>query len=244
MDILLVDDEPLARGRLRRLLSDLNYEAISEARNADHAWELITDYDPAIVLLDIEMPGTNGLQLAQRITALDKPPAIIFTTAYDNYALDAFDTLAAAYLLKPIQREKLQQALLKAGTLTKLQLDSLDQSQQDRKQQRQHITAKGHRGVELIALEDIRYFMADQKYVQVVSLQGEVLIDETLKELETELSDRFVRVHRNALVSIQHIAGLDRDQQGHYRVRLQGIDETPLISRRYASKVKQLLNAL
>ncbi|MBX2809986.1 MAG: LytTR family DNA-binding domain-containing protein [Cellvibrionaceae bacterium] len=242
MDILLVDDEPLARERLRRLLADLDYSDIREAKHADHAWELITHYDPTVVLLDIEMPGANGLELAERIRSLDKPPAIIFTTAYDQYALDAFDTLAAGYLLKPIRVEQLQQALLKASTLTKLQLSSLEQT--TTKPQRQHITAKGHRGVELIALENIRYFMADQKYVQVASIQGQVLIDETLKELEIELSETFVRVHRNALVSIKHISGLERDQQGHYRVRLHDIDETLMISRRYASKVKQLLNSL
>jgi two-component system response regulator AlgR len=247
MDILIVDDEPLARQRLRKLINELSSDTVectivAEAGNTTEALKAIEQYDPSVVLLDIEMPGENGLKAAAKIAELDYPPAIIFTTAYDQYALDAFDTLATGYLLKPIQQEKLRQALEKASALNKLQLESLQT--ETKSQQRDHISAKSHRGVELIPMEDIRYFMADQKYVMVMSTQGQVLIDETLKELEQEFTQTFVRIHRNALVSIKHINGLDRDSQGHYYVRLDEIEETPMVSRRYSGKIKALLKSL
>ena len=226
MDIVIVDDEPLARQRLHQLLSRLSVthgpcQVVAEASHSEEALAAIKTHDPSVILLDIEMPGENGLNVAKCIAQLDAPPAIIFTTAYDEYALDAFDTVAAGYLLKPIQQEKLKMALEKAMHVNKLQLESLERIPNTK--QRDHIAAKSHRGVELIAIDDIRYFMADQKYVMVVSTQGQVLIDDTLKELEDEFISRFVRVHRNALISIKHIQGLDRDMQGCYRVRLADI---------------------
>jgi two-component system response regulator AlgR len=242
MDIVIVDDEPLARQRLHRLTSELGYNTLAEAGNSDDALAAILRFDPDIVLLDIEMPGENGLQLAEKIAALDAPPAIIFTTAYDQYALDAFDTLAAGYLLKPIQKNQLEKALEKTKILNKSQLEALNQ--QSHPKQREHIASKGHRGIELIPIDHIRFFTADQKYVMVHSTKAQVLIDETLKELEQEFSQQFVRIHRNALVSIKHIQGLDRDQQGHYHVRLANMDDKPMVSRRYASKIKSLLKEL
>ncbi len=195
-----------------------------------------------IVLLDIEMPGETGLEVARKIAQLETPPAVIFTTAYDQYALEAFDTSAGSYLLKPVQQAQLEAALKKAKNLTKVHLELIKEEQTS--SQRQHITAKGHRGIELIALGDIRYFMADQKYVMVIGVNGKVLIDETLKELETEFARQFIRVHRNSVVSVKHILGLDRDRQGHYSLRIADIEETPIVSRRYASKIKSLLKIL
>lgn len=249
MDIIIVDDEPLARQRLQKLIIDLNdgennYTVVAEAANASEALTVIYEYDPSVVLLDIEMPGENGLQLAKKIAELDSPPAIIFTTAYDEYALDAFETLAAGYVLKPVNQDKLKQSLSKAGAVNKLQLEALNKTRHHTAQQRDHISAKSHRGMDLIPLNDIRYFMADQKYVMVFGINGQTLIDETLKELESEFSSQFVRVHRNALVSIKHIHGLDRDSQGHYHIRLADIEKTPMVSRRYASKIKTLLKSL
>ncbi len=242
MDIAIVDDEPLARQRLQKMVTELGYNVVAEAANSEQALQAITDYDPSVLLLDIEMPGENGLQLAKKISALDAPPVIVFTTAYDQYALDAFEALATGYLLKPVQQAQLKKVLEKAKTLNKLQLEALDTEEASK--QREHIASKGHRGVELIPLDDIRYFMADQKYVLVVSTHGKVLIDETLKDLEQEFSKQFVRVHRNSLISVQHIQGLDRDQQGHYHVRLAGIEDKPIVSRRYSSKIKNLLKTL
>ncbi len=242
MDIVIVDDEPLARKRLYNMVTQCGYIVVAEAANGIEALDAISAHDPEIVLLDIEMPGETGLEVAKKIAALEAPPAIIFTTAYDQYALEAFDTSASSYLLKPVQQAQLEAALNKAKNVTKLQLEFLKEEQTSN--QRQHITSKGHRGIELIALEDIRYFMADQKYVMVISVNGQVLIDETLKELEEEFSRQFIRIHRNSLVSIKHILGLDRDRQGHYSLRIADIDEKPIVSRRYASKIKSLLKVL
>ncbi len=242
MDIVIVDDEPLARKRLCSMVTQCGYVVVAEAANGIEAIDAISTHDPEIVLLDIEMPGETGLEIAKKIAQLEAPPAIIFTTAYDQYALEAFDTAASSYLLKPVQQAQLEAALKKAKNITKLQLEFLKTEQTS--SQRQHITSKGHRGIELIALEDIRYFMADQKYVMVISVNEKVLIDETLKELEEEFSRQFIRVHRNSLVSIQHILGLDRDRQGHYSLRIADIDEKPIVSRRYASKIKSLLKVL
>lgn len=242
MDVIIVDDEPLARKRLYNMVTKCGYIVVAEAANGIEAIDAISAHDPEIVLLDIEMPGETGLEVAKKIAELEAPPAIIFTTAYDQYALEAFDTSAGSYLLKPVQQAQLEAALNKAKNITKLQLEFLKEEQTS--SQRQHITSKGHRGIELIALEDIRYFMADQKYVMVISVNGKILIDETLKELEEEFSRQFIRVHRNSLVSIKHILGLERDRQGHYSLRIANTEDTPIVSRRYASKIKSLLKVL
>jgi two-component system response regulator AlgR len=245
LDILVVDDEPLARQRLVRFVVDLGYEICGEASHAAEALAIIEAQDPAIILLDIEMPGETGLQLAEKIGRLDNPPAVIFVTAYDQYALDAFNTFAAGYLLKPVNREKLQQALAKAQTINKAQLTQLQQSDAPVVDTLpRHITASSHRGVDLIEVDSIRCFLADSKYITVVGTGGESLVDGTLKQLEAEFSDLFARVHRNALVSIRHIEGLERAIEGHYTIRLKDTDARPTVSRRYTSKVKALLHSL
>ncbi|MEO0443068.1 MAG: LytTR family DNA-binding domain-containing protein [Pseudomonadota bacterium] len=245
MDVLIVDDEHLARQRLSRLVNDLGYSVIAEAANAELALAAVKEFDPSILLLDIEMPGENGMQLAEAIAELDTPPAIVFTTAYDHYAIDAFNTLAAGYLLKPVQKNQLQKVLDKAKSLSKLQLLMLGNSENlSSSGRRNQIAAKTHRGMDIIPLENIACFIADHKYVMVVSHDKRVLIDETLKELEQEFSETFCRVHRNALVSKKHIQGIERDNQGHYFVRLAQVDEKPMVSRRYTSKIKALLKKL
>lgn len=249
LDIVVVDDEALARQRLVRFVAGLGYELCGEACNATEALALITSQDPAVVLLDIEMPGETGLQLAEKIGRLDNPPAVIFVTAYDQYALDAFETFAVGYLLKPVNREKLQQALEKAQTINKAQLTHLHQAvtsvvEPAPDSSPKHITANSHRGVDLIAIDSIRCFLADSKYITVLGTEGESLVDGTLKQFEAEFTDLFARVHRNALVSIRHIEGLERAAEGHYTIRLKDVDVRPTVSRRYASKVKALLHSL
>lgn len=238
LDILIVDDEPLARERLKRLCTELGYDSFFEAENGLEAWEAIEKFDPAIVLLDVEMPGENGLETGKKIAALEQPPAIIFTTAYEQYALEAFEAFASGYLLKPIKSEALQTALNQAAKPTKVQLDNIVPKEND---EEQHITIKNHRGVSLIKLSEVRCFVADQKYIRIITTEGEALIDNTLKELEKEYSKSFIRAHRNALVSKNHILGLDRDTDGHYRVRLEDVDTKPLISRRYINELKRFL---
>lgn len=245
MDILVVDDEPLARQRLCRIVQALGHEVVAEAQNADEALAAVTTYDPTVVLLDIEMPETSGLEVGRKISAFDNPPTIIFCTAYDHYALDAFDTLAVGYLLKPVKRDQLATVLAKAQILTKAQLAKVSINTGDPgKAARKHIATKSYRGVELIALDTVRCFMADQKYVTVFYTDGKVLIDETLKELELELVGSFIRLHRNALVSIGHIQSVERDASGHYSVCLEDIEEKPMVSRRYVGKLRELLKKL
>lgn len=249
LDIVIVDDESLARDRLKRLVEQLGYEVAGEAANGEQALSLIHDQDPAIVLLDIEMPGQTGLQVADAISLLEHPPAVIFTTAYDQYALDAFSAFAAGYLLKPVNREELGQAITKALTLTKAQLTSLPDTTLNNASDKtaleplpKHITVHSHRGVDLLVVDTIRYFMADSKYVTAVGTQGETLIDGTLKEYETKFSQYFARIHRNAIVAIDCIEGLQRTPEGGYTVRLRDIESQPIISRRYVSKIKALLD--
>ena len=246
MDILIVDDESLARQRLLRMVEKIEgFSVVAEADNAEDALIAITQYDPDIVLLDIRMPGRDGLSLAQDIAELEDAPAVIFCTAFDQYALDAFGTNAVGYLLKPVKAEQLLQVLDKASKLNKIQRVAAQKNNVPQAEnQRTHISAKTRRGVELIALDDVRYFLADHKYVTVYHRTGENLLDETLKELEEEFNERFVRIHRNSLVSIKHIEALERNAQGQYQVRLADIELRPVISRRHVSNLKELLKVL
>lgn len=242
MEILIVDDEPLARQRLARMIEKLeDHHLVGEAEDAESALAAIDEHDPDVVLLDVRMPGRDGLALAHDISALECPPAIIFCTAFDQYALDAFGTAAVGYLLKPIKAEQLQDALTKAQKLNKVQLARMQTPPADNKSSRTHISAKTRRGIELIPLEDVRYFVADHKYVTVYHRNGEHLLDETLKELEEEFAPRFVRIHRNALVSVKHIEAIERATQGQHQIRLADTDQRPIISRRHVSSVKELL---
>ncbi|MEJ2419576.1 MAG: LytTR family DNA-binding domain-containing protein [Exilibacterium sp.] len=244
MDVLIVDDEPLARNRLSRMVEKLNgCRVVAQADNAEEAVDAVRDHDPDVVLLDVHMPGEDGLSAAHKISELGDPPAIIFCTAFDKYALDAFDTEAVGYLLKPVKQEQLEAALVKAKKLNKVQLAVLSERRPPANQ-RSHISAKTRRGVELIPLDDIRFFIADHKYVTVYHLGGETLIDDTLKELESEFADLFVRIHRNALVAVKHIEGMERAAQGHYQIRLRGVEEKPVVSRRHVAKLRELLSLM
>jgi len=246
MDILIVDDEALARQRLLRMVEKIDgFCVVAEADNAEDALVAITQFDPDIVLLDIRMPGRDGLSLAQDIAELEDAPAVIFCTAFDQYALDAFGTNAVGYLLKPVKAEQLLQVLEKAQKLNKIQRVAAQKNSKPKSEnQRTHITAKTRRGVELIPLDDVRYFLADHKYVTVYHRAGEHLLDETLKELEEEFGARFVRVHRNSLVSVKHIEALERNAQGQYQIRLADTELRPVISRRHVSDLKELLKMM
>lgn len=241
MDVIVVDDEPLARDRLARMVQRLDeYQVVAQAENVEQAMAAIGEHDPDVVLLDVRMPEEDGLSAAKRITSMDDPPAVIFCTAYDEYAVDAFATAAVGYLLKPVKQEDLQAALDKAQKVNKVQLAALSERSAP-PDQRNHISAKTRRGVELIPLEDVRFFIADHKYVTVYHVNGETLIDDTLKDLEDEFSNVFVRIHRNALVAITCIEGMERNAQGQYRVRLKDIEEKPVVSRRHVSRLRELL---
>jgi two-component system response regulator AlgR len=240
MKILIVDDETLARERLSRLLLELNPEAILlEAENGLVALEKTEQYNPDIVLLDIRMPGMDGIETANRLTQQDTPPAIIFITAYDEYALAAFDAEAIAYLLKPVRKEKLDKALQSAKKLNRVQLQNIKQS--DNSTKRQHLSVRIHSGLRQIYLDDIYYFQAEQKYVTVKYKGGEVLIEDSLKNLETRFADYFIRIHRNALISKQQLTAIRKDQQGRYLAELKDLGEKIEVSRRHVALVRKFL---
>ncbi len=243
MRVLIVDDEQLARDRLARMITDFDaYEVVGEAANGVEAVRLAAETLPEVVLLDIRMPGMDGLEAARHFNEFEEPPAVIFCTAYEEHALEAFDLQAVGYLLKPVRKENLGTALAKAQRVNKAQLAALAD---DGKSRRSHIVARTRRGIELISVDDSRYFQADQKYVTVRHGDGEIIVDDTLRELETEFGDQFVRVHRNALVAARYIEGLDRVYEGgHYKIRMRAVEDTLDISRRQVAAVRKFIKTL
>lgn len=245
MQILIVDDEALARSRLIRLIEAIDgCEVCGEAENGDEALSKVHTLDPDLVLLDVRMPGKDGIAVAKSLELIEDPPAIVFCTAYDDYALQAFDTLAQGYIVKPVQQEQLEQVIEKTKKVTRVQSRALSEHKVEGRHRRKHISAKTRRGLELIAVDDIHCFIAEQKYVTVHHSGGETLIDDTLKELEAEFSDTLLRVHRNSLVAINKIEALDRDGSGHYSVRIKNSPQRPAVSRRHLALVKEILSRL
>jgi len=242
MKVLIVDDEPLARERLARMVSALEgYAVVGEASNGLAALEQAQGLEPEVILLDIRMPGMDGLETARHLAELTEPPAVIFCTAYEEHAIQAFDLQAVGYLLKPVRSANLAAVLAKARRVNKAQLVAL--GEQD-SQRRTHISARTRRGIELIPVEDIRYFQADQKYVTVRHKGGEVIIDEPLRDLEEEFGELFVRIHRNALIAAGHIEGLQRSAAGQPEIRLRDISETLAVSRRHLAGVRRIMKHL
>lgn len=240
--IIIVDDEPLARERLARLFNGISgYELIGAAHNADAGFEMIMSKKPDIVFLDISMPGKTGLELARDCLDMDVQPAIIFCTAHDEYALEAFDASAVGYLVKPVRPERLEQALARASRLNRAQLSSLEPVEKNiAAPVKEHITVKSHRGVELLPVSEISYFQADNKYVTAYHAAGETLLEDSLRALEERMGELFIRVHRNALVSVAHIEALERGG-GEARLRLKGTEYRPCVSRRHLRELKDLL---
>lgn len=242
MNILIVDDEPPARARLRQLLEESGkYAVVGEAQNGQQALDLSAKLLPDIVLLDISMPGISGIETARYLNALEKPPAVIFTTAYDEYAVEAFDARAIGYVLKPVRRERLERALEQAARLNSGALTDVATATR-----RQHVCARARGELKLIPVEDIDYFLADQKYVRVRHRGGEDLLDDSLKTLEEEFADRFVRIHRGALVAVQKVDSLRKSPDGRVEVALRTSDGRPpesadrlVISRRHLAEVRR-----
>lgn len=245
MDILICDDEPLAVERLSRLVTQMGHQVIATAAYGQQAIEMVQFYQPDVVLLDIQMPEMDGLTCAQYLRQLEPSPAIVFCTAYDQHALDAFKSHAEGYLLKPIMQQELQQVLDQLTKLTQAQMNNLKQKEDmDNQAQRHQIAAKTYRGVELVPVENIYYFLADQKYVTVRHKNGSVLIDETLKDLELEFGERFIRIHRNALVSVHYLEGLEVINSGQYQVRCRELDERLSVSRRHLPNLRERIHKL
>lgn len=241
MKLVIVDDEALARDRVRQLVSDFpGWEVVGEADNGRKALDVIAETSPDVVLLDIRMGEVDGLQVARKLTEESTPPAVIFTTAFAEHALSAFDSSATAYLLKPIRREKLRDALQRARRPSRAQLEVA--WEQHAEPVRAHVVASTRSGLVRVPARDILYFLADQKYVTVYHLHGQVLIEESLRQLEDDFAPLFVRIHRKALVSKAHIVGLDRTREGHHWLRIQHCDEALPVSRRRLSEVRRVLS--
>jgi two-component system response regulator AlgR len=232
--VLVVDDEPLARERLSHLVEELPaVELAGVAASGEEALLLAGRLRPEVVLLDIRMPGMDGLEAAHHLARMPDPPAVIFTTAFEQHALAAFDAQAAGYLLKPVRADKLKEALERARRPTRAQLARIAEGAAG---PRTRIAVRARDGLRLIPVDDILYFVAEQKYTTLRHLAGEELIEESLRSLEEEFGERFVRVHRNSLVAVAHIEGIDRDEEGHQAVRLRGGATLP-VSRRLATEV-------
>ena len=245
MDILICDDEPLAVERLSRLVSQLGHQVIATAQHGQQALEMVQQFEPDVVLLDIQMPEMDGLSCAQHLAHFNPTPAIVFCTAFDEHALQAIQSQAKGYLLKPIAKDDLETVLESVTKLTQAQLTHLEKKElMEEKVQRQQIAAKTYRGLELIPVENIYYFLADQKYVAVRHKNGSVLIDETLKDLETEFADRFIRIHRNALISLDYLDGLEMVSSGQYQVRCRELDERLAVSRRHLPLLRERMQNL
>jgi two-component system response regulator AlgR len=238
LKVVIVDDEPPARERLRSMLVEFgDFEVAGEAGNGQQALDLVDRVLPDIVLLDVRMPGIDGLEVARQLAGLEEPPAVIFTTAFDEYALQAFDSQAVAYLLKPIRSEKLKVALAKAARLTRPQLQQMALAARE-PPHRSHIGVRGRDGLKLIPIEEVFCFHADQKYTTVRHQKGEDLIEDSLKTLEEEFCSEFVRIHRNALVNTRFLERIARDASGQHFVHLRGLAEPLEVSRRMAGDLK------
>jgi two-component system, LytTR family, response regulator AlgR len=240
LGVLIVDDEQPARERLQRLVEELpGWVVTAVCATGLDALALAGKLRPAVVLLDIRMPGMTGIEVAHHLGALEEPPAIVFTTAYDEYALQAFESRAVGYLLKPVRRERLEDALKHASRWSSPQLRKLADPHQPLAV-RQHVAARVRDELKLIPVKDIRFFRAEQKYVTVRHGKGEELIDESLRQLEDEFTRDFVRVHRSLLVAVAHVEALERTADG-YELKLRGEPAALPVSRRQVAELRKRL---
>lgn len=250
MHILIVDDEALARARLRTLLADVQActgsgpHQVSEAADARQAMAVLQSPGPRAVelaLLDIHMPGQDGLALAHALRRLPLPPAVVFVTAHAGHAVEAFDLDAADYLTKPVRRERLQQALAKAQRSARpsapAQAPSLPEGET--------LLIQDRGRTERLPLAEVLYFKAEQKYVTVRTTTRSYIMDGSLSEIETKFAPRFLRIHRNALVARRAVRALEKHydpEEGEgWAVRLQGSTELLAVSRRQVAAVREEL---
>lgn len=238
---IIADDEAPARSRLKTLLEDIgNVDVVGEAKNGKEALLLAEQHHAQLLLLDIRMPQMDGIEAAEHAQKLDSPPAIIFTTAYDAYALKAFDLNAVDYLLKPIRQERLHTAISKAHALLPKQLEVIKSLQH----KRTHFSVNERNRILLVPLEEVIYLRAELKYITIKTAQREYLIEDSLTHLEEELAGDFVRIHRNCLVAKNHIAGLEKQYGETHEVQwvvlLKKHDEKLAVSRRQIQTIKEL----
>ncbi|HZN25022.1 MAG TPA: LytTR family DNA-binding domain-containing protein [Burkholderiales bacterium] len=242
--VFIVDDEAPARARLKDLLADCSaempLEVVGEAANGREALNALVDTPADVVLLDIRMPEMDGIELAQHLQKLVEPPAIVFTTAYDAYAINAFEVHALDYLLKPIRAGRLKEALGRAQATRKATAAAF---RDVRKDAPAFLSAQERGRIHLIPIDDVIYLKAELKYVTVRTAEREYLIEEALARLEQDYAERFVRVHRNCLVARAAIRGFERgsgDAEGSWLALLDGCDEKIPVSRRQQHIVREL----
>jgi len=244
LKVIIADDETPARSRVRDLLEDCGssfpIELVGEAASGRELLALLAKTPADVVLLDIRMPEMDGLEAAQHLLKLPDRPSVIFTTAYDDHALKAFELHAVDYLVKPIRLRRLHDALTRARAITPLSLDLL---QRIAPEPRRHLCVQERGKVLLIDVADIRYLRAELKYVTVRTPAREHLVEESLSRLEQEFADQFVRIHRSCLVAKAHIRGFEKDSselgETRWSVLLNGLDEKLPVSRRQQHIVKE-----
>jgi len=243
--VFIVDDEPPARNRLKDLLTDcseqLPLNLVGEASNGVEALDKLSEIHADVVLVDIRMPQMDGIELAQHLNKLHRAPVIIFTTAYDNYAIKAFEQRAIDYLLKPIRLGRLFEALTRARNAVPVRTEIL---QELTPEPRKNLSIHERGKIQLIPIDQVLYLRAELKYITVRTVEHEYLIEESLIALEKEFAARFIRIHRNCLVAKEEIQGFEKisnteDGEAHWTVKLKGLDETLPISRRQQFIVKE-----
>lgn len=241
--VLVVDDENLARLRLRTLLSDCVAPTAvveAEASNAVQAMELLQTRKFDVALVDIHMPGADGVALARSLQAMQKPPALIFVTAHAEHAVQAFELDAVDYLTKPVRLERLQAALQKAERFNQARADVESIVEHD------DVIIIQERGrTERLPLREVVYFKAELKYITVRTSTRSYILDGSLNELEDKYGDRYIRIHRNALIAKRAVRALekhfDAEEGEGWAVRLHGVDDLLAVSRRQLAAVRELV---
>ena len=244
--VFIADDEPLARSRMRELIADLGdevpCEVVGEAQNGFETLERLPGSGAQVLLLDIQMPGMGGVELARHLCALEDAPAVVFVTAHDRHAVEAFELNALDYLLKPVRADRLATALSKARATGAPGRDALAQASAGA---REHISVAERTRIMLVPLREVVYFRAELKYVTMRTRGREHLIEESLVSPEREFAERFVRTHRNCLVARDAIRGFERgsasEEEPHWQVVLDGLEERLPVSRRQWSSLRDIV---
>jgi two-component system response regulator AlgR len=237
--VIVVDDEPLARARLVSQLDDLagtiDVEVVGQASNGEAALARVADTPADVVLLDIQMPGMDGLEVARHITALPEPPAIIFVTAYDEHAVQAFELRAIDYLLKPVRLDRLRDALSRVRPISR-------EAARELAPRRTSFSVLERGRIWRVPLVDVLYLRAELRYVTARTREREYLLDESLVKLEEEFGRDFLRIHRNCLVARRHLVGFQRQGEGgegHWLAVLRDWPERLPVSRRQAQVIRE-----
>lgn len=243
LTVVVVDDEPLARERLRSLLADQpGVQVVAEAGDGLAALQACAEHRPDLVLLDISMPGVDGLEAARHLAAFEPRPAVVFCTAYDTHALSAFEAAAIDYLMKPVRAERLAAALERARTFVAGRATA--PAPPSSSQPRTHLCARLRGSLRLIPLDEVHYLQAEEKYVVVHHARGQDLIEESLRSLEEEFASRFVRIHRNCLVARHELMELRRVEDGRVQAVLRHAAAPLEVSRRCVPALRETVKAL